>query len=105
MNEQPARRATGSRTNQSRWSSSVKVRAALWVVVAVAAALALVLLAHAPFVRSSALQYALETVQRDYGLTLQADRLDYNLATLRIGLAGLRVSAEGSLDEPFFEAE
>src|SRR5688572_14282343 len=83
----------------------VKVRAALWVAVAVAVALVLVLLAHVSFVRSAALRYALATVQRNYGLTLQADRLDYNLATLRIGLAGVRLSAEGSLDEPFFEAE
>ena len=74
------------------------------IAVAVAAALILVLLAHTPIARAAALRYALATVQRDYGLTLQADRLDYNLATLRIGLAGLRVSAEGSPDEPFFEA-
>lgn len=75
------------------------------VAVALAAALILVLLVHTPFVRSAALRYALAMVQRDYGLTLRADRLDYNLATLRIGLAGLRVSAEGSPDEPFFEAD
>src|SRR5688572_32874201 len=75
------------------------------VAVALAAALILVLLVHTPFVRSAALRYALAMVQRDYGLTLRADRLDYNIATLRIGLAGLRVSAEGSPDEPFFEAD
>jgi outer membrane protein assembly factor BamA/autotransporter translocation and assembly factor TamB len=75
------------------------------IAVAVAAALVLVLLVHAPFVRSAALRYALSTVRRDYGLAIQADRLDYNLATLRVGLAGLRMSAEGSSNEPFFEAE
>ena len=58
------------------------------IAVALAAALILVLLAHTPFVRGAALRYALATVQRNYGLTLQAERLDYNLATLRVGLAG-----------------
>ncbi len=75
------------------------------IAVALAGAVVLVLLAHAPFVRNAALRYALGVVQRNYGLSLQADRLDYNLATLRVGLAGVRVSAEGSADEPFFEAE
>ena len=72
---------------------------------AVAAALILVLLAHTPVARAAALRYALATVQRNYGLTLRAERLDYNLLTLRIGLAGLRVSAQGSPDEPFFEGD
>jgi outer membrane protein assembly factor BamA/autotransporter translocation and assembly factor TamB len=75
------------------------------IAVAVAAALILVLLAHAPVARGAALRYALAAVQRNYGLTLRAERLDYNLATLRIGLAGLRVAAEGSPDEPFFEGD
>ena len=75
------------------------------IAVAAAAALILVLLAHTPVARAAALRYALATVQRNYGLALQAERLDYNLATLRIGLAGLRVSADGSPDEPFFEAD
>ena len=70
-----------------------------------AAALILVLLVHTPVARGAALRYALAAIQRNYGLTLQAARLDYNLATLRVGLAGLRVSAEGSPDEPFFEAD
>ena len=75
------------------------------IAVAAAAALILVLLAHTPVARAAALRYALVTVQRNYGLALQAERLDYNLVTLRIGLAGLRVSADGSPDEPFFEGD
>ena len=59
------------------------------IAAALAGAVVLVLLAHAPFVRSAALRYALGAVQRNYGLSLQADRLDYNLAALRVGLAGL----------------
>src|SRR5688572_26827013 len=103
MDEQrPDPRTRGSRAVGSR---TVTVRAALWVVAVAAAILLLVLLAHAPFARSAALRYALATVQRNYGLTLQADRLDYNLARLRVGLAGVRLSAEGSVNEPFFEAE
>ena len=58
-----------------------------------------------PGLRSAILRYALTTVQRDYGLALDAARLDYNLAVLRVGLAGIRLSAPGSTNEPFFEAE
>src|SRR5688572_4919027 len=91
--------------NERPVSRTLWVRAALWTGVALAAALILVLLAHAPFVRSAALRYALAAVQRNYGISVQADRLDYNLATLRVGLAGVRVSAEGAADEPFLEAD
>ena len=96
-----AKAAAVRRSFMRRW----KGRAAFALALAAAAALILVLLAHAPFARSVALRYALATVQRNYGLTLQADRLDYNLATLRVGLAGVRLSAEGAIEEPFFEAE
>ena len=70
-----------------------------------ASALALALMLHAPFIRSAVLRYALTTVQRDYGLTLDVARLDYNLATLRLGLAAIRLSAPDSASEPFFEAD
>ena len=83
-----------------------RVRTALIIsAIIVVAAAVLVLVAHAPFVRSAALRYAIAVVQRNYGLTVQASRLDYNLATLRVGLAGLRVSAEDARGEPFFEAD
>jgi len=67
--------------------------------------LALVLLLHAPFVRARVLQYALATVQERYAIRLEASRLDYNLATLRAGLAGLRLSALEGGPPPFFEAD
>ena len=70
-----------------------------------ASALALALLLHAPFVRSAVLRYVLTAVQRDYGLTLEVARLDYNLAALRVGLAAIRLSASGSTSEPFLEAD
>ena len=84
----------------------VTVRAGLKIGVALAAgAVTIALILHAPFVRSAALRYALTTVQRDYGLALNAARLDYNLAVLRVGLAGIRLSTPGSTNEPFFEAD
>lgn len=70
----------------------------------VAAVAALALLVHAPFVRRAVLRYALSTVQQRYGLSLEASRLDYNLAAMRIGLADLRVSAAAGRT-PFFEAD
>ena len=76
----------------------------------VAAALALagaafVLFVHIPPVRRAALRYVLPAVERQYGLRLEASRLDYNLAALRVGLADFRLSAPESPDEPFFSAE
>jgi len=82
-------------------------RRRLMVVAAALAATgaAFVLLLHAPFVRRAALRYALPAIERQYGMRLDASRLDYNLAALRIGLAGVRLAAPHSLDEPFFSAE
>ncbi len=70
-----------------------------------ATAAAFVLLLHAPPVRRAALRYALPAIERQYGVRLDASRLDYNLAALRIGLADVRLAAPHSLDEPFFSAE
>lgn len=60
-------------------------------------------LVHAPFVRQAVLRYAIGRLQQEYGIRVDADRLDYNLATRRFGLAGVRVSAAGQ-QPPFFEA-
>ena len=65
----------------------------------------LVLVAHLPFARRAVLGYARSVLQRDYGLVLDAARLDYNLAAFRVGLAEVRVSATGEANEPFFESE
>ena len=72
----------------------------------VAIGIAAVLLLHAPPVRRAALQYAIPLVEQQYGLRLEAARLDYNLAALRVGLAGLRLSAlDAAGNEPFFSAD
>ena len=70
-----------------------------------AAAVLLAVLVHAPFVRAAALRYAVRTIEEQYDLHLDASRLDYNLAALRIGLADLRVSALDARDEPFVTAD
>ena len=66
---------------------------------------ALVLVLHTPFVRARVLRYAATTVQEQYGVRLEAARLDYNLAALRVGLAGIRLSSPTSPREPFFQAD
>jgi outer membrane protein assembly factor BamA len=82
-------------------------RRRLVVVAAVLAATGamFVLLVHAPPVRRAALRYALPAVERQFGVRLDASRLDYNLAALRLGLADVRVSAPHSPDEPFLSAD
>jgi outer membrane protein assembly factor BamA/autotransporter translocation and assembly factor TamB len=77
----------------------IRVAAAL-----AATAVAFVLLLHAPPVRRAALRYARPAIERQYGLRLDASRLDYNLAALRIGLADVRLAAPHSADEPFVSA-
>lgn len=62
-----------------------------------------VLVVHTRPVRSYVLRYAIRAVER-LGLRLDADRLDYNLATLRVAVAGIRLTAVGH-DEPFFTAD
>src|SRR4029077_8684320 len=56
-------------------------------------------------VRRLVLRYVAAEVQQRYGVRIAAARLDYNLAALRVGLAGLRVAANASPDLPFFEAD
>ena len=73
--------------------------------VLVAAAVLLVVLVHAPFSARPHFGYAVRTVEEQYDLHLDASRLDYNLAALRIGLADLRVSALHATDEPFITAD
>jgi len=67
--------------------------------------LVLVFALHVPFVRRAVLSYARAAVERNSGVTLDAGRLDYNLAALRVGLASVRLSTPGFESEPFFEAE
>jgi outer membrane protein assembly factor BamA len=82
-------------------------RRRLLVVAAVLAttAVVVVLLLHAAPVRRAVLRYARPALEEQFGVRLDASRLDYNLAALRIGLADVRLAAPHSPDEPFFSAE
>lgn len=60
--------------------------------------------AHLPPVRQAVLRYAERDLQARFGVGLTADRLDYNLATLSIGLSNVRVAADRSPALPFFRA-
>ena len=80
-------------------------RAGLLVLALVLAAGVIAVVVHTPAFRRFVLQYAVTEVQRRYGIRLEAARLDYNLTSLRIGLAEIRISVERSPDAPFFEAD
>ena len=88
----------------------MKRRLAFGLLAAGAVVVALVVLVHTPIVRRAALRYAVGIVERDYGIRVEASRLDYNLFSLRVGLADVRVGARlpaeaGSHASPFFEAD
>ena len=68
-------------------------------------AVGLILLGHAPFVRRAALIRILPAVEEAFNLRLEASRLDYSLATLRIGLADVALSRPDMASEPFFTAD
>jgi outer membrane protein assembly factor BamA/autotransporter translocation and assembly factor TamB len=72
-------------------------------IVAAAVLVALGILIHTPPFRALVLRYAIRTVQDRYGIQIAASRLDYNLATLHLALADIRVSASGD-PQPFFAA-
>ncbi|OFW39126.1 MAG: hypothetical protein A3F70_11305 [Acidobacteria bacterium RIFCSPLOWO2_12_FULL_67_14] len=63
------------------------------------------LLLHAPPVRRTVLRRVLPVIEEQYGLIVAAGRLDYNLATLRLGVAGLSVAAVDSPYDPFLTAD
>ena len=71
----------------------------------VLAAGVIALVVHTPPVRRLVLRYAIADVQRRYGIRIDAARLDYNLASLSVGLAQIRMAAERSPNLPFFEAD
>ena len=58
---------------------------------------------HTPPVRSYALRFAIRAAL-SRGVQIEADRLDYNLATRRVRLANVKVSAAGDA-QPFFTAD
>ncbi len=62
-----------------------------------------VLAVHTPPVRSYALRFAIRAAM-SRGVQIDANRLDYNLATRRVRLANVKVSAAGDA-QPFFTAD
>jgi hypothetical protein len=62
-----------------------------------------VLAVHTPPVRSYALRFVIRAAL-SRGVQIDANRLDYNLATRRVRLANVKVSAAGDA-QPFFTAE
>jgi outer membrane protein assembly factor BamA/autotransporter translocation and assembly factor TamB len=79
-------------------------RLGLFVIAAILLIAAAAFLVHAPFVRARVLRYAVTTLENQYSIRVEASRLDYNLVSLRAGLADVRVSAVGK-QPPFFEAD
>jgi outer membrane protein assembly factor BamA/autotransporter translocation and assembly factor TamB len=77
-------------------------RLALIGVVLLLLVVAGVLLVHTAPIRSAALQLVIRTVLTQ-GIQLEAARLDYNLATRRVRLVNVKVSAIGDA-QPFFTA-
>jgi autotransporter translocation and assembly factor TamB len=76
---------------------------AIGLLVATALLVIALLLVHTPPLRAFALRYASRVVL-NLGVRLEAERLDYNLLTLRVGLVGVKVWAVGE-EQPFFEAD
>lgn len=68
------------------------------------AALALLVL-HTPPIQSRVLEWSIEELERRFALDLTADRLRYNLLSLRVTMTGVRLAAAGHHDQPFFTAE
>src|SRR5262245_55332915 len=81
------------------WLRRVRL-AALGIAVA---ALALAVIAHAPFVRSRALRFVIASVA-DSGFVARADSLDYNLFTRTIRLSNVSLAAPSTADVPFLTA-
>jgi outer membrane protein assembly complex protein YaeT len=78
-----------------------------WRTAAAAFVLLLLLLVaaiHSPPARATVLSLAASWARDNASLEVEAERLDYNLFTLRAGLRGLKVGVLGSAT-PFFESE
>src|SRR2546429_8273441 len=85
-------------------------------VAVVAAVVLFVVAVHTPPVRRMVLRYVIADVQRRYAIRIDADRLDYNLAALTVGLSNVRIVAlalpstsamppEVRAETPFFSAD
>jgi len=80
-------------------------RLGLVAAAAVSLVVVFVLVAHTPPFRRLVLRYVIDEVQRRYAMRIDAARLDYNLASLTLGLADVRLAAERTPSAPFFEAD
>jgi len=80
-------------------------RLALLAAAAVALVVVFVLVAHTPPFRRLVLRYVISEVERRYAIRIDAERLDYNLAALTLGLADVRLAADRTRLTPFFEAD
>src|SRR5262245_8629273 len=81
-------------------------RLALWVgASALVVAVTIAVLVHLPPVRRAVLNRAITTLQDTLNIDLQAERLDYNLFTLRVSLSDVRLSATGQRERPFLTAD
>jgi len=78
-------------------------RALIVVVTVVTLALALLGGVHLPFVRARVLEWARVRLARDFGIVVDAKRLDYNLAGVSLELHDLNLSAPG--ERPFLHAD
>src|SRR5258706_13786115 len=88
----------------SRLRPVVRLMALLALALVLAAGV-IAIVVHAPAFRRVVLRYAIGEVQRRYGIRLEAAELDYNLASLTVGLAHIRISVNRSSDAPFLEAD
>jgi outer membrane protein insertion porin family len=78
-------------------------RALIVVVTVVTFALALLGGVHLPFVRARVLEWTRARVARDFGVVVDAKRLDYDLLGVSLELHDLNLSAPG--DRPFLQAD
>ena len=83
----------------------MRVRRVLLVVLALAAGIVGAgLVLHSAPVRALVLRYATRRIEAQYQIRVTAARLDYNLASMRVGLAGVVVASAATPGRPFFEA-
>ena len=70
-----------------------------------AVAVIALLLLHTGPVQTRILQWSIGELERRFDLDLTADRLSFNLLTLRVVMTNVRLAAVGHHDDPFFTAE
>ena len=93
------------RMSPATWRTRHRLLRAAQVVVALVAVLVVVAAAlHLPVVRRALLRAAVGQLERRFDIVLRAESLGYNLATLRVDLAGVTVAAAHDPGTPFLHA-